>query len=99
MKVEKIFTTGRELFTSRFENKKLSSKYVQNPFGLSFKGNVIQADVFESSSKPNKSTFGFKSLDKLYDKIFPDRQYFRNELSKHSVEELEEIWSNLIAEK
>ena len=32
------------------ENKE-SSKLSSNPFGVSFKGNVIQADVFQSSTK------------------------------------------------
>ena len=32
-----------------------SSKVSTNPFGVSFKGNVIQADVFQSSSQNNKN--------------------------------------------
>lgn len=34
------------------ENKKLTT----NPFGVSFKGNVIQADVFESAKKAESNT-------------------------------------------
>lgn len=33
--------------------KTMASQLATNPFGVSFKGNVIQADVFESASKTN----------------------------------------------
>ena len=31
----------------------MANQLATNPFGVSFKGNVIQADVFESASKSN----------------------------------------------
>ncbi len=33
--------------------KTMANQLATNPFGVSFKGNVIQADVFESASKSN----------------------------------------------
>ena len=38
------------------QNKTMQNQLVSNPFGVSFKGNVIQADVFQSSAK--KATTG-----------------------------------------
>ncbi len=34
-------------------NNTMANQLATNPFGVSFKGNVIQADVFESASKSN----------------------------------------------
>ncbi len=44
-------------------NKSTTNKLSTNPFGVSFKGNVIQADVFESAKK---STNGIAEKGKLF---------------------------------
>ena len=44
-------------------NKAVTNKLSTNPFGVSFKGNVIQADVFESAKK---STNGIADKGKLF---------------------------------
>ncbi len=37
------------------KKNKISNKLTTNPFGVSFKGNVIQADVFESNKQSSNS--------------------------------------------
>lgn len=41
-------------------NKKNKSSNVSNPFGVSFKGHVYKADLFEASSVKNKLNFAAK---------------------------------------
>lgn len=49
------------------ENKsKAKNAGVQNPFGVSFKGNVIQADVFASSTKSENKTSSIAEKGKLF---------------------------------
>ena len=46
-------------------NKTVGNKFSTNPFGVSFKGNVIQADVFESAKKVASKT-GLMERGKLF---------------------------------
>ena len=47
------------------ENKS-AQKNVSNPFGISFKGNVIQADVFQTTSVKENSTNVLKEKGKMF---------------------------------
>ncbi len=50
MQISKIgFNTTKS--TTKVNNTNEGAKLATNPFGVSFKGNVIQADVFENSNK------------------------------------------------
>ena len=54
MQIEKIgFNTTKS--TTKVKNTNEGAKLATNPFGVSFKGNVIQADVFENSNSNKKS--------------------------------------------
>lgn len=59
--MEKIAIKGLNLFGKAPSVKNEQKSATQtNPFGVSFKGNIIQADVFESSKKPSMNFEGFK---------------------------------------
>lgn len=47
------------------EKKNVENKLSTNPFGVSFKGNVIQADVFETSKKSTEEN-GIAQRGKLF---------------------------------
>ncbi len=48
------------------QNKASENKLTTNPFGVSFKGNVIQADVFESTKKASANNNGIAEKSKLF---------------------------------
>lgn len=45
---------------------KIVQKHASNPFGISFKGNVIQADVFQTTSIKESSTNAIKERGKVF---------------------------------
>lgn len=53
---EKIFNTA--------SNNKIENANLTNPFGVAFKGNIINADVFEKSEQP-KASFGVNLAQKI----------------------------------
>lgn len=60
-------TKGVGLFKSlnKSENKTVQS-HASNPFGISFKGNVIQADVFETTSNKENAGQAIKEKGKMF---------------------------------
>ena len=53
-----------EKTSSQHKELQSQNQMVTNPFGVSFKGNVIQADVFQSSAK--KAATGLQEKGKLF---------------------------------
>ena len=65
MQIGKIsLHTAKAAEQTSSQNNASQSKPVTNPFGVSFKGNVIQADVFQSSAK--KAATGLQEKGKLF---------------------------------
>ena len=50
---QKIFKTA----PSKIDSTSVNNSNHTNPFGVNFKGNIINADVFESSEKADKTSF------------------------------------------
>jgi len=61
-----IRAIGTNLFGLNKTNRNIAPQNQTNPFGLSFKGNVIQADVFEMSKERQVNKEGLK--EKLINK-------------------------------
>ena len=65
MQIGKIsLHTAKAAEQTSSQNNASQSKPVTNPFGVSFKGNVIQADVFQSSAQ--KASSGISEKGKLF---------------------------------
>ncbi len=65
MQIGKIsLHTAKAAEQAASQNNASQSKSVSNPFGVSFKGNVIQADVFQSSAQ--KASSGIAEKGKLF---------------------------------
>lgn len=60
-------TNGVGVFKSLTRADKTNTQpHASNPFGISFKGNVIQADVFETASSKEQSTNLIKEKGKMF---------------------------------
>lgn len=65
MQIGKIsLHTAKAAEQTASQNNASQNKSVTNPFGVSFKGNVIQADVFQSSAK--KASSGIAEKGKVF---------------------------------
>ena len=65
MQIGKIsLHTAKAAEAAAAQNNASQNKSVTNPFGVSFKGNVIQADVFQSSAQ--KASSGIAEKGKLF---------------------------------
>lgn len=60
-------TNGVGIFKSlKSENKNSVQGHSSNPFGISFKGNVIQADVFQTTTAKENTGIGIREKGKMF---------------------------------
>lgn len=60
-------TNGVGIFKSlKSEAKNSTQGHSSNPFGISFKGNVIQADVFQTTANKENTGIGIRERGKMF---------------------------------